>query len=202
MAMDIVASSPAGIAKAAESLRAGEVVAYPTETVYGLGVDPLNSAAIHRLYQIKERPSGNPVLLIVSNMEQLSRVVAEVSPSAARYAEAFWPGPLSLLFPSSDELPRDLQNADGKVCVRWTSCDTAARLCDAFGGAIVSTSANTSGDAPAMSPDEIHAVGIALCIDGGTLAPSPPSTVFDPETGEVLRDGAITLAELDAVQIS
>lgn len=200
--MEIVAKTPEGIAKAAESLRAGEVVAYPTETVYGLGVDPFNEPAIRRLYRIKGRPSGNPVLLIVSSMEQLSGVVAEVSARAACYAEAFWPGPLSLLFPSSERLPGDLQSTGGRVCVRHTSCEVASRLCEAFGGAIVSTSANASGDTPAISPDEIQAVSIALCIDGGTLAPSPPSTVLDPETGEVIREGAITRAELDAVRIS
>ena len=194
--MEIAAPTPRGLAKAAELLHAGEVVAYPTETVYGLGADPFSVEALDSLYRVKRRDPGSPVLLIVSSMEQLDSIVAAISPRAAAYAEAFWPGPLSLLLPPSPELPETLLGAESKVCVRRCSCAIAAALCDAFGGAIVSTSANTSGKAPAMSSDEIDPVGIALCLDGGRLDPSPPSTVLDPDTGKVIREGAISRERL------
>lgn len=198
--MEIAAPTSRGIAKAAELLRSGEVVAYPTETVYGLGADPFSVEALDALYRVKRRDPGSPVLLIVSSMAQLDAIVAGISPRAAAYAEAFWPGPLSLLLRPSRELPETLLGAESKVCVRRTSCAIAAALCDAFGGAIVSTSANTSGKTPAMSPDEIEPVGIALCLDGGRLGPSPPSTVLDPDTGRVIREGAISRQQLAAAR--
>ncbi len=199
--MEIVAPTSEGIARAAGLLRAGEIVAYPTETVYGLGVDPFSEDALRSLYRVKGRDPGAPVLLIVSKMEQLEPIVAEVSPCAAAYAAAFWPGPLSLLFPQASGLPEALCDDRARVCVRWTSCAIAASLCDAFGSAIVSTSANASGDAPAMSPEEIEAVGIPLCLDGGRLQASLPSTVLDPDTGEVIREGAVTRAQLAEVEL-
>ncbi len=199
--MEIAASTPEGIAKAAGFLRAGEIVAYPTETVYGFGVDPFCEDALRSLYRVKRRDPKNPVLLIVSKMEQLESIVAEVSPRAAAYTAAFWPGPLSLLFPKATGLPESLSGDGARVCVRWTSCAIAASLCEAFGGAIVSTSANPSGEAPAMSPGEIDPVGIALCLDGGRLEASPPSTVLDPDTGEVIREGAVTRAQLAEVEL-
>lgn len=199
--MEIAAPTPEGIAKAAGLLRAGEVVAYPTETVYGLGVDPFCEDALRSLYRVKRRDPGAPVLLIVSRMEQLESIVAEVSLRAAAYAEAFWPGPLSLLFPQAPGLPEALSGNRARVCIRWTSCAIAASLCDAFGAAIVSTSANASGEAPAMSPDEIEAMGITLCLDGGRLDASLPSTVLDPDTGEVIREGAVTPAQLAEVEL-
>ena len=99
--MEIAAPTPQGLAKAAELLHAGEVVAYPTETVYGLGADPFSVEALDSLYRVKRRDPGSPVLLIVSSMEQLDSIVAAISPRAAAYAAAFWPGPLSLLLPPS-----------------------------------------------------------------------------------------------------
>jgi L-threonylcarbamoyladenylate synthase len=198
--MEIVAPTPSGIARAADALRHGGIVAYPSETVYGLGVDPFSDQALDALFAVKGRDAGTPVLMIVSNLDQLTEIVDTVSPRAEAYAKAFWPGPLSLLFPGASRLPEALRGEDGCVCVRWTSSESAAALCDAFGGAIVSTSANKTGDAPAMSADAIDPVGIAVCLDGGTLAPSLPSTVLDPETGEVLREGAIGRDALDRVQ--
>lgn len=194
--MEIVAPTQSGIAKAVQALRRGQIVAYPTETVYGLGVDPFSEKALAALFALKERDEGNPVLLIVSNLDQLNETVDTVSARAATYAKAFWPGPLSLLFPCAGRLPEALRGPDARVCVRWTASESAATLCDAFGGAIVSTSANRTGEAPAMSVDAVDPVGIAVCVDGGTLAPSLPSTVLDPETGEVLREGAVTRSEL------
>lgn len=199
--MQIVSPTPSGLAEAADALRRGEVVAYPTETVYGFGVDPFSEPALRRLYAIKERDAGNPVLLIVGNFEQLKGVVSEDSRQAMACARAFWPGPLSILFRRAAGVPDWLCGEDGRVCVRYTACAIAAGLCEAFGGAVVSTSANRSGARPAVSLEEIgpnlfDLEEIGMGIDGGVLGGGLPSTVFDPERGEVLREGGISKAEL------
>ncbi len=180
------------IVLAADAIRRGEVVAYPTETVYGFGVDPHNASALDRLIEVKGRDAANPMLLIVSSRDQLKAITGELSPRAAAYADAFWPGPLSMLLSPLRPLAPALTGPDGRVCVRFTSSPIAAALCDAFGGAIVSTSANRSGQPPATSIREIPTAGVTLCLDAGTLPVAAPSTVLDPETGRILREGAIT----------
>ncbi len=197
--MNVLPPTPDGIHRAADALRRGEIVAYPTETVYGLGVDPFNDEALRRLFELKGRDASNPALLIVAGRDQLDDLIDEFSPSAAAYAEAFWPGPLSMLFPSAKIVSPLLCGAQGKVCIRWTSNRIAADLCYAFGAGIVSTSANRSGAPPARSPDSVPAEGVTLCLDGGALPPGPPSTVLDPGTGAVLREGAISRARIQAV---
>ncbi len=194
--MQIVPPTPEGLATAADGLRRGVVVAYPTETVYGFGVDPFSESAIRRLYAIKERDPRNPVLLIVGSFEQLKGLVSEDSGRAMACARAFWPGPLSILFPTAAGVPEWLCGEDGRVCVRYTSSEIARGLCEAFGGALVSTSANRSGARPAVSLEEIEPAGIGMGIDGGVIEGGLPSTVFDPEMGEVLREGAVPKEEL------
>lgn len=194
--MRIVSPTPDGIAQAAAVIAAGEVVAYPTETVYGLGADPFNEFAVRKLFETKGRPAANPVLLIIADADQLAEVVSHISDRARACIECFWPGPLSLVLPRSPRVP-DIVTAGGDtVCVRCPANETARALCRAVGHAITSTSANLSGEAPALSLDALDLAGIALAIDGGTLAPSPPSTVYDPDTARILRPGVITEDEL------
>lgn len=199
--MRIVSPTPEGIRFAADAIRAGQVVAYPTETVYGLAVNPFSEEAVRRLFAAKGRDMANPVLLLVADRGQLHEVVAGVSPVAAAYAEAFWPGPLSMLLPKSPRLPDILTAGAEKVCVRETACPIARELCLAAGNAITSSSANRTSAPPARSLAELDLLGIAVGIDGGTLSPSPPSTVFDPDTGKILRQGVIAEADLRAVRL-
>lgn len=189
-----------GLVQASEAIRCGAVVAYPTETVYGLGVDPFNEVALGRLFEVKGRPEANPILLIVDSVEQLERVVLEVSPSARRFIERFWPGPLSLLFPRHPELPRALTAGADKVCVRCPGLETARRLCALAGGAITSTSANLSGRPPIIDSADFDLPGVAVLVDGGRLDPSEPSTVFDPDTGRILRHGAVPESAIEALR--
>ena len=193
--MELVKPDFEGIERAAEALRDGEIVAYPTESVYGLGVDPFNNAALEKLYETKARDTSNPVLMIVSQPRHMHRLVGSFSDETRKYMKAFWPGPLSMLFPVGAELPELLIGPHKKICLRMTSHPVAAGLCTAFGGPITSTSANRSFENPAQSPDEIKMEGIAVCIDGG-IADSTPSTIYDPETGQVLREGAIKRVDL------
>ena len=197
--MIIVPPNTQGLAKASEAVRAGQIVAYPTETVYGLAVDPFSESAIHNLFESKIREMNNPVLLLVDGMEQLKQVVGEVSPRSLKYIETFWPGPLSILFPKSDRLPELITAGSDKVCVRCPACDIARKLCAAVGSAITSTSANISGEKPARSLEEINFEGVAVGIDGGRLESSDPSTVLDPESGTVLREGVIKVSELNTI---
>ena len=188
-----------GLSTAAEAISAGELVAYPTETMYGLGVNPFSSVALEHLFRVKGRDARNPVLLIVDNETQLREVVEEISPGASACMKAFWPGPLSLLFPKAVGLPEALAGPDGRICVRQTSCSIARALCRVVGHAITSTSANRSGEPPVELLSDLVLTGVNAGIDAGRLIPSAPSTVFDPDTGRVLRPGMITETELFSV---
>ncbi|HNR30433.1 MAG TPA: L-threonylcarbamoyladenylate synthase [Candidatus Hydrogenedentes bacterium] len=194
--MKVVPATPKGLAEAVAALRDGCVVAYPTETVYGLAVDPFSGAALDRLFDIKRRDAAKPLLLVIGELRQLAPIVQRVPAEAWPCMDTFWPGPLTLLFPKNERLPSRLTADRDKVAVRLPACATARALCSAFGGALTSSSANQSGAPPARCVDEINLAGVDLAIDGGLLPESPPSTLFDPVTGEVLRAGAIPEAAL------
>jgi len=192
----IAAADREGLDEAVAMLRAGEVVAYPTETVYGLAVNPFSELGIRRLFEVKGRPESNPVLLVVANEEQLALVAREISPRARACMETFWPGPLSLVFPKQESVLGLLTGGGDKVCVRRSAHETAQALCEAFGGPITSSSANRSGMPPARSLGDISFPGVSLGIEGGVLPASPPSTVFDPDENRIIREGRIPAAQL------
>jgi L-threonylcarbamoyladenylate synthase len=196
----VIAPTPEGIAEAAGVIRNGGIVAYPTETLYGLGVDPYSVEALERLFGSKGREIGSPLLLIICNMSQLTDDIATIGPIEMAYVRTFWPGPLSLLLQKSAKIPDLVSAGSQKVCVRWTSHPVAQALCQAVGTAITSTSANRSGEPPARSVSELDLPGIDLVLDGGTLEVNPPSTVYDPETGIIIRPGAISEEALRAVR--
>ncbi len=197
--MRIVSPDEAGLATVASALRAGKVIACPTDTVYGLAADPFNEEALERLFAIKERDPANPVLLIVAAQDQLEQVVEHVSETAQRLMDHFWPGPLSLVLPGRPSLPHAIMPETTRVCVRQPDCDIARRLCAAAGMPLTSTSANRTGEHPARSVDEIALPNVLMAVDGGPLPFSKPSTVYDPESGAVLREGAIDAETLQAV---
>lgn len=194
--MKIVLPEPDGFALAAEAIRAGEIVAYPTETVYGLAVDPFSETAVEKLFHAKGRDSASPILLVVADEAQLKHVAAAISSNARRYMETFWPGPLSLLFPKAQRIVASLTHGNEKIGVRCPSCPTARLLCLSVGHAVTSTSANRSGMPAARSVDEIDVPDVAIAIDGGRLESEFPSTVFDPDLRIVHREGAISAKQL------
>ncbi len=197
--MKIVPPTPEGLAEAAEIIFDGGIVAYPTDTVYGLAVDPFIEEAVERLFEAKGRDNQNPILLVIDDEEDLYDVVGDISDRAAAFIEAFWPGPLSILLPKSPELPEAVTAGEPNVCVRCPDFEIARDLCRVYGGALTSSSANRSGQPPAMSVDELEVPGVDLVIDGGRLPETKPSTVFDPEDFRILRAGAITESQLRAV---
>lgn len=194
--MRIVGPDSEGLAQAVAALRSGAVVAYPTETVYGLAVDPFRESAIQRLFEVKGRQEDNPILVVISDESQLLELAGEISARARAYMDAFWPGPLSLLFPKAAGLPSALTAQGDKICVRCPAHETARALCRAFGGALTSSSANRSDEAPARSVETAALPGVAVGIDGGVLPESLPSTVFDPDGNQVIREGCIPRSRL------
>ena len=192
------------LAHACSVLRAGGVVAFPTETYYGLAVDPFNQEAIARLFALKGRSADKPVLLIIDNPSQLANLVAEIPPPFALLMEKFWPGPLTLVFPGARSLPGMLTGHRGTIGVRVSSHPVARQLVRAFGRPITATSANFSGHPAAVTPCGVRdqlGPGLDVVIDGGETPGGQGSTLLGYHEGKVclLRAGVIPFAEIEAV---
>ena len=182
---------------AAAVILSGGIVAIPTETSYGLAVDPLNVASLGRLFEIKRRPATKPILVLIDHLERLSRLVREVPGPFEPLIQRFWPGPLTLIFPAKPSLPSLLTAGTGTIGVRISSNRAAAEICRQAGGMITATSANVSGERPAWSAEELissFSRSIELIVDDGHLAQVPPSTVLRSENNKVVvvRQGRIT----------
>jgi len=177
------------IDRAVEALREGEVVAFPTETVYGLGADAQNPAAVRRVFELKGRPATHPLIVHIDHPRQLERWALSVPPAAQALAERFWPGPLTLLMSPQATLAWDLPS-DAPLAVRMPLHPVALALLDRSGPLAV-TSANQPGlPAPADVDDALDQLGedVSLALDAGdlSLGPALPSTVVDV-TGSVPR---------------
>jgi L-threonylcarbamoyladenylate synthase len=190
------------VERAARLVLEGQVVAYPTETVYGLGADASSHAALQRLYALKGRDAARRVSVLVAGIEELVRRVPDLPPTARRLAERHWPGPLTLVVPVPGGA-LDAVRGERGVGFRCSPHPTAAALLRAAGRPLLSTSCNRSGDEPCRSADEVErAFGAELCVAGGEPAGGAlPSTVVAVDAGgalELLREGAIPFAELRA----
>lgn len=184
------------IAKAVSFLREGKVVVYPTETFYGLGVDITNEKAIKKLYELKRRDYGLPIAILVSDKAMLEEYVGRVSESVINLIKAFWPGPLTILFPAGTKISKSLTTNTGKIGVRISSHPVACALVREFGKPITTTSANLSGYPPSLSMRHVQKYfrdRIDCMLDGGECEPSRGSTVVDvvDDTMAIIRDGAI-----------
>jgi len=177
-----------------------KVLAYPTETVYGFG-GGVDRDSVANLIALKGRPPNKPFLLIVSSSDMITRLGLHLTSYASQLAARFWPGPLTLVLPGGEKrVPEQLRGPEGGIAVRWTPHRGLARLVQAYGEPITSTSANRPGIPPATNANEIveqwsDAVtrGALHILNGGQLVDSPPSTVVDC-TGtrpRVIRPGAI-----------
>lgn len=190
------------IKTSARMIRDGGVVAFPTETSYGLGASIYHSEALKTIYDLKDRPQEKPLLVLISRLEDLKKVTRRIPDEAKVMMERFWPGPLTILFDALPELDNRLKNPHGKIAVRLTSHPMARELIEASGIPITGTSANPSGAPPARSPQEVlsnlKSVLLAYVLDGGILPSSPPSTIVDPSTSPptVLRKGAIKTEDI------
>ena len=185
------------IKKAGEILKDGGLVAFPTETVYGLGADALNESAAEKIYAAKGRPSDNPLIVHISDMKDLEKI-AEVIPQAAYViAEKYWPGPISMIFEKTDRVPLGTTGGLDTVAVRMPSNEVARALITAGGGFVAAPSANTSGrpsPTTAQHVEEDLSGKIDMIIDGGAVDIGVESTVLDMTVNPpmILRPGAVT----------
>ena len=195
----------AALRPALQQLELRRVLAYPTETVYGFG-GATDQESVAALIQLKTRPPAKPFLILVASGEMLGRLDITLTGYAAQLAARHWPGPLTLVLPGGERrVPEQLRGPEGGIAVRWTSHPAIQRLLQAYGEPITSTSANRPGTPAAMSAREVEEQwsdaigrGVLRVLDGGTLVPSPPSTVVDC-TGRwprVIRPGAIASSVL------
>lgn len=185
------------IAGAAAILRAGGVLAYPTETFYGLGADAGNAAAVERIFTIKGRLADNPIALIAGDgADDINRFTASVSATARRLMQAFWPGPLTLLFPAAAEVLPCLTAGTGRIGMRVSSHPIAAALVKALGRPLTATSANFAGEKACLTAAQVYeSLGRELdaIIDGGPAWGEQGSTILDTtlEPPVVIREGAV-----------
>lgn len=195
---------PEVLREAVDVLRHGGVVAYPTDTVYGLAVDAFNTAAISRLYAVKQRPDDKALPLIIGEVGQLAQVAAAVLPQAEQLMAAFWPGPLTLLFEPHEALPVLLRGESPRIGVRWPSAVLSQQLARELGHAVTATSANRSGAPVALTAAEVVmqlSSSVDLILDGGRAESSEVSTVLDVVVTppRVLRAGKIPIPAIEAV---
>jgi L-threonylcarbamoyladenylate synthase len=192
------------VTEAARCLAGGGLVAFPTETVYGLGADATNPAAVARIYQAKGRPSFNPLIAHVGDLEAAQRI-ARFDATAIALAKAFWPGPLTLVLPKTEDCPvADLATAGlDTIAIRLPAHPLAREILRAFGGPVVAPSANLSGHVSPTSAAHVHsdlAGRIDLIVDGGAVEIGVESTIvgcFD--AAMLLRPGGVPRGEIERV---
>ncbi len=192
------------IARAVATLQAGGLIVYPTDTIYGIGADPHQPAALERLQSAKQRLEQKPILLIAHSIDAARTVVDHFPPTAMTLAGALWPGPLTLVLPARAALSPMITQNSGTVGVRLPSHAFCARLAECFGRPFTSTSANISGLPTPDTVDAIEAMlgdSIDFYLDAGRLPASKPSTVVDVTTDppRILREGAVSRGQLLAL---
>ncbi len=190
------------IVEAVAVLRDGGLVAFPTETYYGLAVDPFNEQALERLFTVKKRLRLKPVLVLLAEREQLGLLAAEIPDIAGPLMDHFWPGPLTMVFPARPELPALLTGGTASVGVRQSPHPLAIELVRAFGSPLTATSANRSGEEAAVSGEEVRRLfgaEIDLVLDGGATPGRAGSTLIAVTRQGIhrIREGCIAFREIE-----
>ena len=183
--------------QAGEVLKNGGLVAFPTETVYGLGGDGLNKESSKKIYAAKGRPSDNPLIIHIADMDALPHIVSSVSREVEKVAAAFWPGPLTMILPKSDNVPDETTGGLQTVAVRMPSHKVARKLIEYAGGYVAAPSANASGKpSPTLAKYVVEDMDgrIDMIIDGGEVGIGLESTIIDMTVNppQILRPGFIT----------
>jgi len=192
----IIVSSYGPLDEAVEAFNNGEVVAFPTETFYGLAVDPSNEEALEGLFSIKERDKKNPISLIVHDRSKVFDFADDVPELARKLMDAFWPGPLTIVFNAKPSVSHLLTSGTGSIAIRVSSNPVATEFCRETGSAITATSANPSGKEPTAKAEEVvkyFGSKLGAVIDGGEVSGGKGSTIVDVrgKVVKVLRVGAI-----------
>ena len=197
--------SDPSLRQAADIIRRGGVIAFPTDTFYGLGACPFDARAVQRLVDLKDRSLRTaPILVLIRSRADLAALVAEITPVAERLMDACWPGPLTLIFRAVAAVPPVLTAGTGTIGVRLPAHPGVQRLLEAVGGPLTGTSANRSGRPPATTGDEVEQAlgnGVDAILDGGATPGGLPSTVVDTTVTppRVIREGCIPTASVLAV---
>jgi len=195
-----------GIRKAASIIEEGGIIAFPTESFYGLGAAATNSSALQGLFQVKKRDASLPILVLISSIKELSAYVASIPPKALELAMLFWPGGLTLVFEASQDLPPLLTAGTGKIGIRISGHPVAHALTLAVKIPITGTSANISGKRPCTTAEQVvrlFKTQVDLVLDGGVTKGIHPSTVLDVTRDPplLIRQGIIRAEEIIATGI-
>jgi len=200
----VVRASQTEIEKAVETLREGGLVVFPTETVYGLGANASNPAAVRKIFEVKGRPQNHPVIVHLDNQRYLHRWVSSVPPVAERLAAIFWPGPLTLILPKGENVNDVVTGGQDSIGVRIPSHPMAQQLLTAFGGGIAAPSANRYGRLSPTKPEHVRdelGDAVQVLLDGGDATIGLESTIVSCLDNEVrlLRPGFITRSQIQQV---
>ncbi len=189
------------ILKASRMIRAGGVVIFPTQYLYGLGADALNVQAVDRIFEIKTRSHRKPILVLIEKQDDLSGLVRQIPFAAESIMNAFWPGAVTIVFEAKDTLPPNLTAGTHKIGVRMPRHPIASALAEAVGGPVTATSANKTGDSGCSTVSDIAGDitdRVDLILDAGTLKGGIGSTVVDVtvDPPEIIREGAICAEDI------
>src|SRR5437660_9699633 len=197
--------SESSLREAGEVVRSGGVIAFPTETFYGLGVDPFNVPAVQRLYDLKGRPPRTrPVLVLIRSRHELQALVSEITPAAERLIQACWPGPLTLVFRAAVAVPSVLTAGTGTIGVRLSAYPVVQQVLEVIGGPLTGTTANRTGQPQATTAAAVeHAFGsdVDLIVNGGPTPGGLPSTAVATTVSppRLIREGSVAQHVLRAV---
>ena len=199
----IVPDDGAARERAAEITSQGGVIAFRTDTFYGLGADPFNATAVKRIRELKGREGDKPILLLISDDKQIPRFISKQSSVFTEVAKRFWPGPLTIVGEGREDLPAELTAGTGTIGLRLPDDKDVRELVRPCGGALTATSANLSGQPEARSANDVASyfpTGIDLIIDDGEVTATRPSTVIDLSGPEprIIREGGVKAAELES----
>lgn len=197
---------PRNFSRAVDALKRGEVIVFPTETLYGLGADGLDHFAVDKVFLLKGRNPDKPLPLLVADQEMLATVVKEIPPNARRLMLAFWPGPLTLVLPARRDIPKPLIGENGGVGVRISSLAVATQLVRAVGRPLTATSANPSGEKAARTIAEAHNYfrrRVTVYVNGGALNSKTGSTVVEVKSQfiKIIREGEIRASEIERILV-
>lgn len=201
--LNLNAEQSGAIEQAAELLQQGLIIAFPTDTLYGIGVDPFNPAALEQLYEVKGRPAEKGIPILLADAADLEKVTTDISELAQTLIEQYWPGPLTLVVPRHPQLPANI-SPNASIAVRIPDHAVSRAFIRAAGGAVATSSANRSGEQPASTAVEVIealAGHIAAVLDGGPVQYGRASTVLDCMSNppKLLREGPITVKNLSRI---
>ena len=204
LSIDPIKPESSDIEKAAEMLKAGKIVAFPTDTVYGIGADIFNKDAVERIFAVKGRDSKKPLQVLIADINDLNLIVEKQSDTLHHLAEKFFPGALTIVVPAKENFPRWVTCGLDTVGVRMPANTIALEMIKAFGRPIAATSANTSGFPDPKNAQQVLEYlerKIDLLLDGGPTNDNIPSTVIDISVHPpiILRKGKLSAEELDQV---